>query len=122
MSTARIKVKVEVEGVGEFEGELIRFHAPLTVQEILKKMPLEGFAAKWDYAIYFQSGVQRGAEKEVRRIKAGDILYWPPGGYVVLAFKDAEPPAQMVKIGALSGDVSALESARPGARVRIRRV
>lgn len=119
MSTARVKVRITVEGVGEFEGELIRFYAPLTVQELLRRLPLEGFAAKWDYGVYFEIGVYRGAEKTVKRVRAGDILYWPPRGYIVLAFRDTTPPAQMVKVGEFKGDFKMLELTRSGARVRI---
>ena len=122
LSIARVKVRITVEGVGEFDGELIRFHAPLNIQEFLRKLPLEGFAAKWDYGVYFEVGVHRGAEKTVKRVKAGDILYWPPRGYIVLAFRDTTPPAQMVKVGEFKGDLEALKSAKPGARVRILRI
>ena len=108
-----------MEGAGSFEGELIRIYAPLTVQEFFRKLPIEGFAAKWDYAVYIQTDVRRGAEKTIKTVKAGDILYWPMGGYMALAFKDTEPPAQMVKIGEFSGDYERLRSVRPGARVRV---
>ncbi len=116
-----MRVRILVEGAGEFQGELIRIHAPLTVQEFSRRLPIEGFAAKWDYAVYIQTEVKRGAEKAIKSIKKGDILYWPMGGYLALAFKDYGAPAQMVKIGEFSGEYGRLEAVRPGARVRVER-
>jgi len=122
MALSRIPIKIEIEGVGEFKGELIRFHAPSTIQEILKNLPIEGAAALWDYAIYFQTDIERGVEKQVTRIRAGDILYWPPRKYILLAFANAAPPAQMMKIGEFSGEFDKLKEMRPGARVRISKI
>ncbi len=119
MSLSRIPVRIEVEGVGSFEGELIRFYAPMTVRALLNMLPIGGAIALWDYAIYFQIELSRGAEKIVRRIKPGDILYWPPGSCIALAFSEASPPAQMVKIGEYKGDYEKLRGARAGARIRI---
>ncbi len=122
LSEPRISIRILVEGAGEFQGELIRIHAPLTVQEFSRRLPIEGFAARWDYAIYIQTEVRRGAEKTVKSIRRGDILYWPMGGYLALAFRDYEPPAQMVKIGEFRGEYERLEKVRPGSRVRLERV
>ncbi|RLG06520.1 MAG: hypothetical protein DRN68_06820 [Thaumarchaeota archaeon] len=122
ISLSRIPIRVVFEEVGEYDGELIRFYAPVTVQQLLKLLPIEGIAAKWDYAVYFQIDLRRGAEREVKRVMAGDILYWPPGQYLVIAYKDAVPPAQMVKVGRLKGDLVRLEDLRPGARVRMTRL
>jgi len=119
MSLARVPIKIEVEDVGVFEGELIRFYAPLTVRALLKMLPVGGATALWDYAVYFQVGLSRGAEKPVSRIKPGDLLYWPPGDYIALAFAEASPPAQMTKIGEFKGDYEKLRAAKPGARIKI---
>ena len=121
-SLSRIPIRITFEEVGEYSGEFVRFYAPITVQQLLKLLPIEGAAAKWDYAIYFQIDLRRGAEREVKQVKAGDILYWPPSQYLVIAYKDAIPPAQMVKVGRLKGEISKLEDLRPGARVRITRL
>ena len=43
-SRSRTPIRIVVEGVGEAAGELIRFSAPLTVEALLKRLPLEGRA------------------------------------------------------------------------------
>jgi len=120
-SLSRIPIEVFVENIGEFEGELIRFHAPLTVQEIMRMLPIEGAAALWDYAVYFEIEISRGLEKEIKRVRPGDILFWPPRSYVLLAFAEALPAAQMMKIGEFKGDYEKLRGVRPGSKIVIKR-
>jgi len=122
MALARIPIRIEIEGLGELDGELIRFYAPLTVSTFVKMLPIGGAIAKWDYAIYFQVPLERGAEKPVSRVSAGDILYWPPGSCIALAFADAAPPAQMIKIGRYQADYERIKLVRVGARITIRKV
>lgn len=116
---ARTPVRIVVERVGELKGELVRIYAPITVETLARKLPLEGFAAKWEFGVYFQINIARGAEKEVRRVKAGDIGYWPPSQAICLFFADATPPAQMVKIGNITDDPKILSNAKSGSRIRI---
>jgi hypothetical protein len=44
---SRVKVKFIIEGLGEAEGELVRFLAPRTIDTIVRKLPVEGRAALW---------------------------------------------------------------------------
>lgn len=115
----RIPINIIIEEVGVLEGEFIRFYAPLTVSDLLKMMPLEGFAARWDYAVYIQINFKRGAEKIIDKINSGDILYWPPGPYLLIAFREAPSPSQIVRIGRVEKNYEELEKAKPGLRVRI---
>lgn len=115
----RIPVNISIEDVGILEGELLRFYAPLTVRDLLKIMPLEGFAARWDYAVYIQINLKRGAEKIIDKINSGDILYWPPGPYILIAFREATPPSQIVRVGRVEKNFEELEKVRPGSRIRI---
>lgn len=115
----RIPITISVESVGVLEGELIRFYAPLTVRDLLRIMPLEGFAAKWDYAVYIQVSLQRGAERKTDKVTGGDILYWPPGPYLLIAFREAIPPSQIVKVGRIEKNYEEIERVKPGSRIRI---
>ena len=42
---SRIKIKFLIEGLGEAEGELVRFLAPRTIDFIVRMLPLEGRVA-----------------------------------------------------------------------------
>jgi hypothetical protein len=39
---SHIKIKFLIEGLGEAEGELVRFLAPRTIDTIVRKLPIEG--------------------------------------------------------------------------------
>ncbi|MEM4280869.1 MAG: cyclophilin-like family protein [Candidatus Caldarchaeum sp.] len=118
MTAARIPIIVQVEGLEPVEGELHRFSAPLTVAEIVKRMPLEGFVARWDKAVYIVTDMQRGAEKSTPKLSAGDIFYWPPEGVVGVSLREHVPRAQTLKIGSVGAGYVVLEKARVGSRMR----
>lgn len=115
----RVPINIDIEDVGILEGEFIQFYAPLTIRDLLKMMPLEGFASKWEYAVYIQINLRRGAEKIADKINPGDILYWPPGPYLLLSFKEAIPPSQSVRIGKIEKKYEILEKVKPGSRIKI---
>lgn len=115
----RIPIKIDVENVGILEGEFVRFYAPLTIRDLLKMMPIEGFAARWEYTVYIQINLKKGAEKITEKINPGDILYWPPGPYLLLSFRAASPPSQVVKIGKIEKNYEILQQVKPGSRIRL---
>ncbi len=117
----RIALRILAEGAPEIRGEFVRIFAPVTVDHLVKRLPLEGMAGKWGSAVYFETGVKRGAEKPVGKMKAGEMGYWPPQAAICLYHKDQSPPAQMVKVGLMLDDPSPLGNVRPGGRVRILR-
>ncbi|GBC69230.1 hypothetical protein HRbin01_00926 [archaeon HR01] len=119
MSSARIPISVTVENLATLTGELHRYAAPTTVMYLCKLMPLEGFIARWDYAIYIVTSLSLGAEKTAAKISAGDIFYWPPGKAVGIAFKDKDAPAQTVRVGKIDKNFEILEKAGQGARLRL---
>ncbi len=115
----RVPVKVWIENVGEYEAELIKFLAPATVTELVRLLPIEGMAGLWDYAVYIETHVVRGAERSVEEVEHGDMIFWPPTGALGFVFKKAKPYAQTVKVGKLSGDLTVLAKTRPGVRIRV---
>lgn len=105
--------------MGEYEAELIKFLAPATMTELARLLPIEGMAGLWDYAVYIETRLARGAEKPVEGVEHGDMIFWPPAGALGFVFKKAKPYAQTVKVGKLYGDLTALAKTRAGAKVRV---
>ena len=118
MTDARIPIRIQVENLRELDGELHRFAAPLTVEAIIRKMPLEGFLARWDTAIYIITDIARGVEKHTPKLAAGEIFYWSPERVVGISLKNHVSRPQTVKIGIVVGNYGVLSGARTGARMR----
>jgi hypothetical protein len=75
--SSHIPVTLVVQGLGEADGELVRFQAPRTVDALLRKMPLEGRAALLNGGVYFTVPLQMGLEKQVKAVSSGTIAFWP---------------------------------------------
>lgn len=119
---ARIPIKIIVEKIGEFNGEFIRFYAPITIEYLLKNMPLEGFAGIMEHCIFFETKISIGAEKTINKVIPGDIGYWPPRNAICLFFKEAIPPVQTVRIGKFSDKIEDLINTKQGSRIRILKI
>jgi 2,3-bisphosphoglycerate-independent phosphoglycerate mutase len=112
------KARAMVDGLKKYDFILLHYKAPLTVEAIIRKMPLEGFIARWDTAVYIITDIARGVEKHTPRLAAGEIFYWSPERVVGIAVKNHISRPQTVKVGAVIGDYGVLSSARTGARIR----
>ena len=75
ISRIKIKIRFLISGLGEAEGELVRFSAPRSIDAILRKLPFEGRAALYKEEVYFEIPVKLGIEKaksgvcEIRNVK-----------------------------------------------------
>lgn len=88
-SSNRIPIKFFIQGLGEVEGELVRFRAPRTVDALVRKMPIEGRAALLKGGLYFTVPLQMGLEKPVKNVSSGTIAFWPLGSALCLFYDDS---------------------------------
>ncbi|RLI38413.1 hypothetical protein DRO66_01730 [Candidatus Bathyarchaeota archaeon] len=88
-SSNRIPIKFFIQGLGEVEGELVRFRAPRTVDALVRKMPIEGRAALLKGGLYFTVPLQMGLEKPVKTVSSGTIAFWPLGSALCLFYDDS---------------------------------
>jgi hypothetical protein len=122
-SVSRFRIKIIIEGVGEAEGELIRFRAPRTIDAILRRLPVEGRAALWKNAeVYFEIPVKVGLEKPVARVKRGTMAYWPMGTALCIFFEDLEPYSPVNVVGEVKKGLELFRKVRSGAKIRIERI
>ena len=120
-SSSRIPVKFFVQGLGEAEGELVRFRAPRTVDALLRKMPLEGRAALLKGGFYFIVPLQMGLEKPVKTVSSGTIAFWPLGSALCLFYDDSTTYSPVNVVGnATFNDV--LREVQMGTILRVEKV
>lgn len=116
---SKIRIKFDIEELGSVDGELIRFSAPRTVENILKAMPINGFVSKLNASIYFSTLVKLGKEKAKSDIKKGEITYWPLGSAICVFYGPSKPYSPMNLIGHITNNLEIFENIKVGKRIKM---
>ena len=118
-SLSRFPIKVKVLDIGEASGELNRLTAPLTVGELMKRLPITGRIMPGNGCVTILLGLKRGAEKPVSNVDAGVIAYWLQQGSLCIypvAWKTSSP---VNKVGIILNNVDIFKGLKTGSRVVI---
>ena len=118
-SISRVKVRFVVEGLGEAEGELVRFMAPRTVDTIVRKLPVEGRAALWKEEVYFEIPIKMGEEKARATVETGAVAFWPMGGAICIFFGQSQPYSPVSVMGKVTQNLELFKKVKSGATVKI---
>ena len=121
-SISRISVRFVIEGVGEAEGELVRYLAPRTVEAVTKGLPIEGRAALWKQEVYFEIPVKMGEEKAEPTVEKGAIAYWPMGKALCIFYGESQPYSSVNVIGKVTKNLAIFENVRSGTKIRVEKI
>jgi len=116
---SRVKVKFVLEGLGEAEGELVRFMAPRTVDTIVRKLPVEGRAALWKEEVYFEIPVKMGEEKAKATVETGAIAFWPMGGAICVFYGRSQPYSPVSVLGKITQNLDLFKQVKSGATIKV---
>jgi len=116
---SRIRVRFLIEGVGEAEGELIRFLAPRTADMIARKLPLEGRAALWKEEIYFETPIKMGEEKAKGSVDKGAIAFWPMGSALCVFYGESQPYSPVNILGKITKNLEVFKQVKSGTKIRV---
>ncbi|HXX86973.1 MAG TPA: cyclophilin-like fold protein [Candidatus Acidoferrum sp.] len=116
---SRTKIKFVIEGVGEAEGELVRFLAPRTIDMILRKLPIEGRAALWKEEVYFETTIKMGEEKAKGNVENGTIAFWPMGSAVCIFYGTSQPYSPVNILGKVTSNLDVFKQVKSGTKIRI---
>ncbi|MBS7633479.1 hypothetical protein KEJ15_07700 [Candidatus Bathyarchaeota archaeon] len=116
---SRIKVKFIIEGLGEAEGELVRFLAPRTIDMIVRKLPMEGRAALWKEEIYFEIPVKMGEEKAKATVEKGTIAFWPMGSALCVFYGSSQPYSPVSILGKVTSNLEIFSQIKSGTKIRV---
>jgi hypothetical protein len=119
---SRVKVKFTVEGVGEAEGELVRFLAPRTVDLIVRKLPIEGRAALWKEEVYLETPIKMGEEKAKGTVETGTIAFWPMGSAICIFYGNSQPYSPVSILGKITANLQLFKNVKSGTKIRVESV
>ncbi len=124
MSTkGEISIRIEIFGVGNVEGLIIRHLGPFSADAILSKMPfvLRGrftFGSKnyWTLPI----GITKGPDsKATKNVEKGDIAYNPKTDEMIILLETIEMPNKVNKIGKITANIELFQKATNGMNTKI---
>ena len=120
-SLSKIPIRITLIDRGEASGYLNRLTAPLTVEEVVKTLPLNTRTSPAMGFVSIIVGIKRGVEKPVDKVKAGTIGYWPRGDAITIYPKDARPYGPVNRIGVVEDGLELFNGLRSGSRIIIER-
>jgi len=116
---SRVKVKFIIEGLGEAEGELVRFLAPRTIDSIVRKLPVEGRAALWKEEVYFEIPIKMGEEKAKPNVETGTIAFWPMGSALCVFYGKSQPYSSVNILGKITSNLDLFMRVKSGATIKV---
>jgi hypothetical protein len=119
---SRVKVRFIIEGLGEAEGELVRFLAPRTIDMIVRKLPMEGRAALWKEEVYFETPIKMGEEKAKASVEAGTIAFWPMGSAICIFYGSSQPYSPVSILGKVTANLELFKQTKSGTKIRVQSV
>lgn len=118
-SISKVPIRIVISGREECRGEFVRFYAPLTVETLLRRMPMDGRAHPCRGGHCFIIGIKRGEEKSTKEVKSGMIAYWPQGDAICLFYEDTSIFRAVNRVGRITEKLELIENLRSGSRIRI---
>ena len=116
---SRVKIRFMIDGLGEAEGELVRFLAPRTVDTIVRKLPVEGRAALWKEEVYFEIPIKMGEEKAKATVETGTIAFWPMGSALCIFYGQSQPYSPVSILGKITKNLELFKQVKSGTRIKV---
>lgn len=116
---SRIKIKFIIEGLGEAEGELVRFLAPRTIDTLVRRLPIEGRAALWKEEVYFETPIKMGEEKAKGTVEKGTIAFWPMGSAICIFYGESQPYSPVSILGEITKNLELFSRVKSGTKIRV---
>lgn len=121
-SIAHIPIRFIIEGLGEADGELVRYLAPRTIDAIVKKLPLEGRAALWKEEVYFEIPLKLGEEKAEATVGKGTIAFWPMGNALCIFYGESQPYSAVNIVGNVTKNLGLFKQVKSGTKIIVEKI
>lgn len=116
---SRIKIKFIIEGLGEAEGEMVRFLAPRTIDMLVRKFPIMGRIALYKEEIYFEIPIKMGEEKAKPTVETGTIAFWPMGSALCVFYGKSQPYSPVSVLGKITKNLEMFSQIKSGTAIKV---
>jgi len=116
---SRVRIKFVLEGLGEAEGELVKFKAPRTIDMIIHRLPIVGRIALYKEEIYFEIPIKMGEEKAKATVETGTIAFWPMGSALCVFYGKSQPYSPVSILGKITKNLDLFKNVKSGITVKV---
>lgn len=114
-SVSRVECKVNVRGKGEFVIELYKHLAPITVNAIIRALPLSSRVTIYPRAmVCVLTGITTGVEKQRFEFSKGEIAFLAANGSICFFTANVKSARPLNPVGKLQANTQVLERLAPG--------
>jgi hypothetical protein len=118
-SVSKVGCTVSVGGRGEGTLTLFRHLAPLTVNSVLRTLPLASRVSLQPAMVCLFTQLRVGVEKPRNRFSRGDVAFLASAGLICVFLGDASSDRPLNPIGKVESGIESFDGVRPGDVVRI---
>jgi hypothetical protein len=118
-SVSRIECIASIRGKGEAKVALFRHLAPLTVNAILRSIPIDSRVNLQPAMACLFTDLRIGVEKPRVQFSRGDVAFLASGGLICFFLGDARSDRPLNPIGKVEEGLGLFDSMRPGEVVRL---
>jgi len=119
-SVSKIECLAEFSGGGLVKWSMYRHLAPLTVNAILRVLPLDSRVSLQPPVVSIFTPLRVGVEKPKKKLSAGEVAYLPSAALICIFLKDSTSERPLNPLGNIESGLESLENIRPGNVVRLR--
>jgi hypothetical protein len=113
-SVSRVSCALRVRGKGEAKLSLYKHLAPLTVNAILRSLPLDSRVSVQPAMVSLFTEIRVGVEKPKANLARGDLAFLASGGLICIFLKEARSDRPLNPIGSVDSGMEVIDGLRPG--------
>ena len=119
MSVSKIICRLELKGKGSLQLALYRHLAPLTVNAIVRAMPIVGRVTLYPRTVCVLTSIKTGVEKQRYEYAAGDVALMAASGMLCIMLGGARSDRPLNPVGKIESRLEIMQRAGPGDIVEI---
>ncbi len=120
MSVSKINCRAELKGKGSFDLALYRHLAPMTVNAVIRVLPLVSRVTIFPRTVCILTTIRTGVEKRRFEFTKGDVAFLAANGLLCFMLGNTKSDRPLNPVGKVERGIELLEKAGPGDVVEIR--